>query len=251
MALDILTAAQGGTYASLKQSAMYALQVIQKYSSRIMAGLPTDMCTQIKAIQKYFPLFKRLGKPCCSGRLWSTIKGLFVGLLILIAILILIRCLFQSFSAWCQDSITIITSGWQMVLTTTHILLWDPHWTQLPPLFLNPLYIPDSSMLTHDVGTSLHLYSARRSYRRWGLPPAFNNLKDLRFRIVQGAAGGEVPGSLSQLRLWHLISAEVMISWLVSSTPHRAQQYESGCCLGFSLSLPLCPSPAHSIFLSK
>ena len=38
MALDILTAAQGGTYASLKQSAMYARQVIWKYYSRLWQG---------------------------------------------------------------------------------------------------------------------------------------------------------------------------------------------------------------------
>ena len=53
----------------------------------------------------------------------------------------------------------------------------------------------------------------------------------------------------------HLTSAQVMISWFVSSSPASgsvltAQSLEPGPCFGFCVSLSLCPSAAHTLSLS-
>ena len=59
------------------------------------------------------------------------------------------------------------------------------------------------------------------------------------------------PGCLNGLRIWLLISAQVMISPLWDETePHIRLCTESGACLRFSLSLPLPLSPTYMLSLS-
>ena len=66
--------------------------------------------------------------------------------------------------------------------------------------------------------------------------------------------GGEVPVWLSQLSIRPLVLAQVMISWIVRSSPASGSVLIVWSQLGI-LSLPLflslCPSPPHSLFLSK
>ena len=57
-------------------------------------------------------------------------------------------------------------------------------------------------------------------------------------------------GWLSQLRIWLLISAQVMISRFVRSSPTSGSVMTARACLGFSLSFSVCPSPAHMWVLS-
>ena len=153
-----------------------------------MTGLPTDMYTQIKALQNTSLSFKDRLSSWFTGGLWSTIKGLFVGLLILIAIWILIRCLFQSFSAWCQDSITTITSCWQMVLTThrdTSLISTLDFTASTFPNSAIQSWLINVESLGRDIFRSLFSRKMLQKMR----PSTFNNLKDLRVRIVQGARG--------------------------------------------------------------
>ena len=133
-----------------------------------VAGLLKDMNTQTEALQNPSLSFKGWLNSWFQGELWSTIKGLFVGLLILIAILILRGCFFQYFSTWCWDSITTIIHVNRWSLPPTEILLCCPHWTWL--LCLPRLYVSRLTNFDPEVGTPLHPYSAGRSYRRWNLP---------------------------------------------------------------------------------
>ena len=61
----------------------------------------------------------------------------------------------------------------------------------------------------------------------------------------------ETPGWLSGLNISFLISAQVMISRFVSSSPELSSALTSGACLVFSRSLSVCPypvcAPSHSL----
>ena len=63
---------------------------------------------------------------------------------------------------------------------------------------------------------------------------------------VQDLKGSGAPGWLSQLTSRLLISAQVMISWLVGSSPELGPALTSQSLLGI-----LCPTPAHTRTLSK
>ena len=59
------------------------------------------------------------------------------------------------------------------------------------------------------------------------------------------------PGWLRQLSVQLLISAQVMISRFVSLRPALGSVLTVWSCMGFPVSLPLCPSPAHAPSLSQ
>ena len=70
--------------------------------------------------------------------------------------------------------------------------------------------------------------------------------------------GKGTPGCLSRLSVWLSISAQVMISWFVGSSPMSCSvltaHTEPGACFRICVSLSLCPSPAAlslSLSLSK
>ena len=60
-----------------------------------------------------------------------------------------------------------------------------------------------------------------------------------------------VPGWLSWLSIWLLISAQVMIPLLWVWAPHGVLHWQHCTCLRFCFPLSLCPSPAHALSLSK
>uniref|UniRef100_M3XYJ5 Uncharacterized protein n=1 Tax=Mustela putorius furo TaxID=9669 RepID=M3XYJ5_MUSPF len=106
MALDVLTAAQGGTCAIIKtECCVY----IPDYHKNV-TGLIKDMNAQIKALQGPSLSLRKWISSWFEGGPWPTIKNLFLGVLILIALLILICCFVQCFSTWCRDSIAAMTS---------------------------------------------------------------------------------------------------------------------------------------------
>ena len=51
--------------------------------------------------------------------------------------------------------------------------------------------------------------------------------------------------------VWRLISAQVMISGFMSLSPAQDLRWQLRACLGSSVSLSPCLSPAHALFLSK
>ena len=57
------------------------------------------------------------------------------------------------------------------------------------------------------------------------------------------------PGWLSCLNIQLLISAQVVISWFMGSSPAPGSALKAGACLGFSLFPPLCHS--HVLSLPK
>ena len=75
--------------------------------------------------------------------------------------------------------------------------------------------------------------------------------------LILNSLGG-VPGWLSQLSIQLLISAQVMISKFMESSPKSGPMPDSKAwsllceaCLGFSLSFSLCPSRTHTGALSQ
>ena len=56
------------------------------------------------------------------------------------------------------------------------------------------------------------------------------------------------PEWLSQLSIWLLILAQVMISWFMSSSPASGSVLTA--CFGFCVSISLCLFPAHALSLS-
>ena len=101
MALDVLTAAQGGTCAIIKtECCIY----ITDYHKNI-TGLIKDINAQIKALQG--PSLSDWLSSWFEGGLWP---NLLLGLLIFITSLTLICCFVQCFSTWYRDSIAAMTS---------------------------------------------------------------------------------------------------------------------------------------------
>lgn len=90
-ALDVLTAAQGSTCATIKTECCVH---IPNYHKNV-PGLVKDINTQIGALQNPSLSLNDWSSSWFKGGLWSRIKDLFVGLLILIALLILMCCLFS------------------------------------------------------------------------------------------------------------------------------------------------------------
>ena len=109
MALDVLTAAQGGTCAIIKtECCMY----IPDYHKNV-TGLIKDMNAQIKALQGFSLSFSDWLSSWLGEGLWP---NLLFGILILIVLLTLICCFVPCFSTWCRDSIATMTTPRQTIL---------------------------------------------------------------------------------------------------------------------------------------
>uniref|UniRef100_A0A9L0TU97 Envelope glycoprotein n=1 Tax=Equus caballus TaxID=9796 RepID=A0A9L0TU97_HORSE len=118
MALDVLTAAQGGTCAIIKtECCVY----IPDYHQNI-SGFLSDMSHQIKSMSDP-PLSLNDWLNSWSGPgFWTAIKTLFIGLIILLVFLIIICCLFRCLSSACQQSFTSWTTTRQMILSSPEAL---------------------------------------------------------------------------------------------------------------------------------
>ena len=114
MALDVLTAAQGGTCAIIKtECCVY----IPDYHRNI-SGFLSDMSHQIKSMSDPTLSLNDWLNSWSGPGFWTTIKTLFIGLIILLVFLIIICCLFHCLSSACQQSFTSWTTSHQMILSS-------------------------------------------------------------------------------------------------------------------------------------
>uniref|UniRef100_A0A9L0TPZ5 Uncharacterized protein n=1 Tax=Equus caballus TaxID=9796 RepID=A0A9L0TPZ5_HORSE len=114
MALDVLTAAQGGTCAIIKtECCVY----IPDYHRNI-SGFLSDMSHQVKSMSDPTLSLNYWLNSWSGPGFWTTIKTLFIGLIILLVFLIIICCLFRCLSSTCQQSFTSWTTSHQMILSS-------------------------------------------------------------------------------------------------------------------------------------
>ena len=114
MALDVLTAAQGGTRAIIKtECCVY----IPDYHQNI-SGFLSDMNHQIKYMSDPTLSLNDWLNSWSGPGFWTTIITLFIELIILLVFLIIICCLFRCLSSACQQSFTSWTTSRQMILSS-------------------------------------------------------------------------------------------------------------------------------------
>lgn len=171
----------------------------------------------------FFPLVIALN--CWyEGKLWSTIKGLFFRLFSLIIVLTSFCCHFWCLPAWSQDSFTVVTSSWKMILSTQEHSWMLSTLDTAVSVFHNSLTVPDRPMMTIGRDIPMPLLS-RKKFQKMR-PSAFNNLNDLRVRIVPGGHDEGAEGKLRTRRK------------LTSHPPNPHSQVGCLCC---SSGTPSCP----------